>query len=152
MAFEFAFNLFHIQFAPQFTLQGSYILVVYATGEDIPEITKVCIHVERESMHRNPTGSADAHRTYFTRFAIIGIQPYSGVPLISPSFYTIFRTCSDNGFFQCAQIQVDIGKKIIQIQNGIPYNLSWAMISDIPTAVNFIKGSVFLLQTYFVQQ
>src|SRR5690606_25964558 len=101
-------------------------------------------------MHRYPAGGTNTQCTYFTRIIVVGIQPDTGISFVASSLYYIVAACSDNGLFQCAQVEMDIGKKIIQIQYGIAYNLSRSMISDIPTAVNFIKGRIFLFQPYFI--
>jgi hypothetical protein len=68
----------HVGFLPEFRFNRCNILIRNAAGNDVPEVRKIGIHIERYAVHGNPAAAADAHSAYFTRPAgDSGIEPHT---------------------------------------------------------------------------
>src|SRR5690606_29038374 len=111
-----------------------------AARYDIVKITQINICVECKTMHGHPSGSPNTHRTDFTSKRSPDIQPHSSFPLTSGSGQSIVGQSHDDRLLKQPEVFVNIGKEIFQIKNWIAHNLPRAVISDVTSPVNFIKG------------
>src|SRR5881392_34709 len=54
-------HLVHRDLAPELVREGGHAGVADAAGDDLVEVRRVRIHVQREAVHRDALGDADAH-------------------------------------------------------------------------------------------
>jgi len=56
---------------------------------------------------------------------------------------------ADHGFFEGADIPVNVAADGTEIQDGVADDLAWAMISDVAAAVGFAEFDIFLAEDIF---
>src|SRR5690606_20910390 len=126
---------------------GSNGLVANTAGYYILEIGKVCIYIERKSMHGNPAARFYTQRTNLSRIALcFMVDPNTSKSLYATRLYTIFFECKDNGFLQKSQVFMDICKKIVQVKDWITHYLARTMIGYVAPPIDFIIFGLFLLK------
>ena len=68
----------HADLPAQFFFDGRDLLVLYAAGDDMVEITQIGIHVERKAMHSDPAAAAHTHGTDLPLAAFYGaVNPHA---------------------------------------------------------------------------
>ena len=116
----------------QLPLHGSDVLITYSAGNDVAEVIQSGIDVECKTMHGHPSAGPYAQCTYLPCTAVIGIQPHPGVAGITACLDAVIGQRPDYGLFKRAEVKVYIGKKVVEIQYGVPDNLPRAVVRDVP--------------------
>src|SRR5690606_17484517 len=93
-----------VLYPTQFPLHGSYVFVVYATGDNITEIIQIGIDIKRETVHGYPSTGPHPQRAYFPRSIVIRVQPYTGITRITAGFDTIVGQRKYDGLLQRTQV------------------------------------------------
>ena len=144
--------LIHIHCAPQLTGEGSDGFIINPTGYNMAEIIESGIDIQRKAVHGHPSAATHAHRTYLAGRRQIGIQPDTCIARIPSSFDPIICEKCDDRFLQRAEIQMNIREKIVQVQNGITYQLTGTMIGDVSSPIDLIKDRIMIFQALLIQQ
>ena len=86
-------------------------------------------------MKRYPARGLDAHGADFSGSGAFGFNPNSGLALRSSRGYSEVGEAQDDGLFEQAQIAVDVGKEIVEVEQRITDNLPGSVIGDVAAAV-----------------
>ena len=116
MLFKSVFHLADVLRMVQFCLHTGNTFVVDSAGNDVLKVAEVGIYVKRKTVHGYPPAAFYAQCTNFSCFCgVIGIEPHTGISRQSLSSDAVFTQCSNNSFFEKAQVSVDVGKKMIEV-------------------------------------
>lgn len=75
-------------------------------------------------------------------FVVIGGNLNVGVFFFVVGFNVIFCECMYDCFFEIVYVFVYIGKEIVEIKNGVVYNLVGVMVGNIVFVVDFVKSEI----------
>ncbi|CAI8160299.1 MAG: Uncharacterised protein [Bacteroidota bacterium] len=103
-------------------------------------------------MHRNPATGTNSHGTNFTGIIAFYIYPNACFPFATRGRNAKISKCSNDTLLQQTQIFMDIGKKTIQIQNGIANQLPGAVIGNIPSSIRGIKRNAFFSKGFCIYE
>ena len=147
MVNEARFDLTERNVAVEDFFEGGGFAVGDAAWNDEVEITKVGGDVEGEAMGGDPAADVDADgRKLFFGDVAGRMNPdpgFAGDPIGGDAE---IGGGADHGFFEGADIPVNVAADKIEIENGVADELAGAMIGDVAAAIGFAKLDIFLAQ------
>jgi hypothetical protein len=130
--------------------EGGGLSVGDAAGNDEVEVAEVCGDIEGETVGGDPAADVDADGGEFFFWDIARrLHPDTGLARDSKSGDAKIGGGADHGFFERANVPVNITADEIEIENGITDDLAGAVIGDVAAAVGFAKFDIFLAQDIF---
>ena len=130
-----------------------------AAGNDQVEITQVGGNVVGETVGSDP--AADVHADggefffgsgYSLSFCWLSgwMNPDAGAAWDAKGREAEIGGGADHHFFEGADIPVDITFYRAEIEDGVANDLTWAVESDVATAIGVVERNIFLAQYIFV--
>src|SRR5260221_9165330 len=131
-------------------IEGGSFAVGDAAGNDEVEIAEVGGDVEGETVGGDPAADVDADGGEFF-FGDIArrLDPDAGFAGDAIGADAEIGGGADHGFFERADIPVNVASDGTEIQDGVADDLAWAVISDVAAAVGFAEVDIFLAEDIF---
>ena len=130
--------------------EGGGFAVGDAAGNDEVEIAEVCGDVEGEAVGGDPAADVDTDGGEFFFGDIAGrLDPDAGFAGDPIGGDAEIGGGTDHGFFEGADVPVNIAADWIEIEDGIADDLAGAVIGDVATAVRFAELDIFLAEDIF---
>lgn len=147
------FHFFHVHLSAQLQVHGGYGFVLNAAGHYVAEVIQVGIHIKGKTMHSNPPTASNTVGADLSGFGrIFGIKPDAGKPIYSATLNAVMFQGANYGFLQKTQVFVYVGEELVQVKDGVTYDLSRTMVGNVSTAVDLVKGGVLLIERFIVEQ
>ena len=118
------------------------------------KIRKVGIDVEGEAVKRDPAAALHAEGADFARVgrAFFPVEPHAGESGDAAGIQAILGQGADDGLLQQAQIPVDVGPEVVEVENGVAYQLAGAVIGNITAPVDAVEAGLVRSQGGIVEQ
>jgi hypothetical protein len=130
--------------------EGSGFAVGDAAGNDEVEVAKVGGDVEGEAVGGDPAADMDADGGEFLfRDIAWGLDPDAGLAGDAIGRDAEIGGGADHGFFEGADVPVNVAADEVEIEDGVADDLAGAVISDVAAAVGFAELDIFLAQDVF---
>jgi hypothetical protein len=125
--------------------QGSGLAVGQAAGDDEVEIAEISGDIVGKAVGSDPAADMDADGSEFF-FGGVGRDPDAGFARNTIGGDAEAGGGADHDFFKGANVPVHVSLDARQIENGVADDLAGAVISDVSTAIGFVKLDIFLME------
>ena len=130
-----------------------YSFVRDSARYDVVEIGEVGIHIECKSVHRHPPTALHSKRCDFACFrSQLRVEPYTGKSFDTTRRNAIICQRENDGLFQIAEVFVDVGEVMVEIENRIAYNLPRAVIGDVAATIDGVEPCINLIQRLIIEE
>lgn len=121
-----------------------------AAGNDQIEVAEIGGDVKGQAVGSDPAADVDADGGEFFLGDIVGgLDPDAGLAGDAIGGDAEFSGGADHGFFERADVPVDVAADAIEIENGIADDLARAVIGDVSATVGFAEFDAFLAKDVF---
>ena len=108
-----------------------------AARDDQIKKRQIRVHVERQAMHGHPAAALDPKSTNFPcGLSRCRVDPNPRESFDSPCRYAMVLAGEDHRFLEQSQVLVDVCEELIKVEDGVPDNLSVAVVGDVSPAVD----------------
>ena len=135
--------------AEEFFERGGFA-VGDAAGNDEVEITQIGGDVVSKTVGSDPAADVYANGGEFFFGDIAGgLDPDASLAGDTIGGDAEIGGCANHGFFESADVPVNVAANAIEIQNGVADDLAGAVISDVAAAIGFAEFDAFLAKYVF---
>ena len=108
-----------------------------AARDDQIKKRQIRVHVERQAMHGDPAAALDPKSTNFPcGLSRCRVDPNPSQSFDSPCRHPVVLAGADDRFLEQSQVLVDVCEELIKVEDGVPDNLSGAVVSDVSPSVD----------------